>query len=311
MPSPMDDNQRAYLISKLLPWLKRATMQISEELGPVRRAVLRHMKQDMTAGGDVATTFFDIEEEGDTPSPDKIEECCDELITAMQNDAEGMPRALIRYGVFCYYKKDPGSVSRIVLNIQGGKESDLLSEDDGLGGEDPTSKGGHLAQAYRHTEGVLKMALKMSEFTIGTLRQENERLATSHNKMAEAQIKNMGLIQGLLNDDNRRRLDEKEAEMKMAAMSDMLDKAKLLAPHVVNKLAGRNLLPASQSEDEVALRSLVETMDEDQLNNLAGILKPEQMMVVLGLMEKIAQAGAQSHQDAAENQPNGERQKPS
>ena len=308
MSGPMDDNHRAYLVSKLLPWLKRATMQITPEWGPVRRVVLRHMKSDMSPGGDVCTSFFNVEDDGDTPSPDKIEETCDELVTAAQNDAEGMPRALIRYGVFCYYKRDPSATSRTILSLQGGKESDLLSEDgDGFGGEDPTSKAGHLAQAYRHVEGMMKMSMQLSQFTIGALREENQRLSTAHAKMAEAQVKNMGLVQQLMNADHDRQIASKEADMRLAAMSDLVDKAKLLAPHVVNKISGKNLLPTAQSEEEVALRSLVETMQPDQLDGLAAILSPEQMMVVMGLMEKIAGDGAQSHEEAQQGaQPNGE-----
>jgi hypothetical protein len=96
-----------------------------------------------------------------------------------------------------------------------------------------------------------------------------------------------------------RELEEKKLDFEITNKQAIMDKVGILIPTVVNRIAGRNLLPEKSTPEKEILRSFMESLRPDQFAAMQTVLDGQQMMVILSMYEKF-----QAEQEA-KNKSNG------
>lgn len=289
----MDDNIKGFLVTKALPWVKGLINNWVPSRGALQRIVLRHLRSDGSPSSDV--THLNVPaytSEKDVPGPDEVEMLVDELITAAMNDSEGLGSGLQRYGLFAYFEKLPMEPMRHPMKIQGGGALARTGDEYGLGtvedSETPDARG-IVAQHMRHTEAMMKQTVFMSG--------QNQRIALEQNQMLATQVttllkQHLLMFQGyeaLLDGRKARELAEKKAGVWIDNLKDMADLLKILGPHLVNRIAfnGKEVIPVKTSAEQVEFASLMQTLQPAQLDAIRKVLKPEQTLALVSVMEAV------------------------
>lgn len=144
-----------------------------------------------------------------------------------------------------------------------------------------------IAQAYRHNEAL-----------INALLNERKTVSELHSKtiesLSETLRKKDELLQKLLADKETAEIASHERRLEIAkvtAEEARKDKLALavypLLPHVVNKLAGKNLLETGKSSAELALEAAFANLTDEQIEFLkTSFLTPEQLIAIEPLLPK-------------------------
>jgi len=235
----------------------------------LERFVLRSA-QIGTKGSEVET--FPVPDE---ISVDNVGLFVDEIMARAQTDADVIGK-LVRYNLIaCEVGRKDGS--RFSFRLRG--EAD---DDDSEGDEAPTEKG-LIGQLMRHNEALMRMAV-MTMGTTNTMlarrveqsEQANERLVDERSQYFRAMEESKSLQH------------ERDVSMLLASgqeerKNEALKKLESLLPVVVNKIAGREVLPEGQTGD--IFGTLANSLSPDQLQHIAPYLTQEQQLMLLTLIK--------------------------
>lgn len=153
---------------------------------------------------------------------------------------------------------------------------------DGLGTEGPSEKG-MLHQGMRHLEAATKMVFEKDALLFNTMSgviktlSDNYREATTELKDATKIVHE--LVQEKITADDERERKRLEYERSTAERSKWIG----MVPPLANQLTGREIFP-TETAKAALLDSIGDSLDESQIAALAGILKPEQMALLSGIM---------------------------
>jgi hypothetical protein len=144
---------------------------------------------------------------------------------------------------------------------------------------------GMAAQQMRHNEKILGTSMTMLTQAMSYYQRTNSRLTDTVDKMIEERLSTVELIESLRSQDFERRRQAKLDDLDDASKHEIIGKLTNLLPVVVAKLTGKTLPPGEKSEREHLIDSLVDSIQPEQLEQLQGTLRPDQLMVIVNLLE--------------------------
>jgi len=275
--------------SWLPPWLRRQFTVIHDD-GRCIRIQLFHM-----AGKTRGVKTWSFRDPVEAPTDQNVDEMVRDVLNTAQEDASDI-FGKQRYGLYAYHERRPDQVaeSKIFTCIGGGE-----GDDDDIEAEGPNSRG-LTAQAMRHTEQAMRLAVGSAQQQLRALGESYE-VTQSRLTASEAQrFQQAQIYEGMLTERHVRDLATKESELKMRALGEGIEKLSLLIPVVVNGIAGRRLLPESQTIADAMVGELVESISPEQMAKLQETLRPEQLIVVVNLMKRRGEQLEQMRAEAAE-----------
>jgi len=179
------------------------------------------------------------------------------------------------------YGDEGRSCGRYAMRLRGDDDLDV----DGAEPSEPPTSEGFLSQTMRHKEAMFRLSTQATAALIQDLRGENRQLRERIETLEKRHDEVMQLREKLRGEDADRTVQHQIVTAQLAREETILGKVMLLAPIVVNKLAGKNVLPAPEAS-EVALASFMESLSKEQMETFVGTLKPEQQAVIFSMYEK-------------------------
>jgi hypothetical protein len=266
--------------SQIEQWIRKEVAFPDKKLrGKCEKVVLRHLSVDKKAQGDVGTFPVRLEEGAE----DEIAPLLHQIAEAAQNDANDIRQGVQSYAVYAYFTIDRNYCPRKIFRVSAEEEMDRSVEPS----EGPTEKG-LVAQTMRHLEAVMRSATITSSMQLQTMQRENVRLADMNERFAQQQVDSLILMQDLMNDATKRRLAERREESGLAMKEEAMSKLAALVPVVINRIAGKSVLP-EEDRSFMLMSALLENLTEDQQAHFYSSLSDAQKITlaeVLGEYEK-------------------------
>jgi hypothetical protein len=304
------DNQRQSEQARLLDWLRTRISRYHKDRGAIQRVVLVHLEGRRGTGGatPVQTCLLpQYTSTEDLPSPDEIERTVNELCDAAFTDASVTPPGMQRYLVDAFYEHDPNPDRHaIALTVPtrstggyggsggggynsgyggGGSGADIGDLDDA---ENPSTTA-IVAQHMRFTEGMMKHTIGASGAMMRVAFEQNIALAKQNQELIAKHMTTIQTMESLLNESKARELAEKKSDAWIAQMRDFADMLKLLAPHLINKIAGKPVMPYTSTPEEVELATLMASLQPEQLDMMKKVLNPHQLLALIQVVDATMQ----------------------
>lgn len=257
---------------KFEAWLRRHLYNERDEQR-CSRFVLHHMGAAGKLGSEVFTIPADIPE-------DRIEVTAEEVFEAGEADANGIGSGLQTYVVLAFYGSNKKHNGRFTFRARG-------DEDDwGDGGEttEPPTTQGAMAQSMRHTETIMRTSIPGWGAAFQSLQHMVSQQSQVITDMMDDRFKTAELIEALTTAKHERELELLRETRKDETQRQLLESFKPMIPVVMNKLAGKKMLPEANPQS-MMLKELFKTMKPEQLEAIQGALTPQQAMIVLSLAQ--------------------------
>lgn len=245
---------------RLVPFLRKAILSSRRDGSECREIVLQHASAGSKTGSAVQTWEIESLHQKDSA----IESLATEIEAIAQSDASGFGGTQT-YVVKAFHGEGDRSSSRLTFRADGD------CEDDDVSSSEPTNSKGLLAQTMRHNEIIMKASMVSIAATMQTLQRTVVRQAERLEKMEDDRLKNLAVYEQLMSSSHDRELEAKKEERRGLMATEMLKELKLLAPVVVNKIAGKQLMPAPVKE---------------VLGAFFSSLKPEQAATIYGSLDE-------------------------
>lgn len=170
---------------------------------------------------------------------------------------------------------------RLTVHRQGDEDSPApfaltLRVDGGEGGELGGDMDGSRAAALlaRQLDATQRLLVTVWQSSLSSLEKENARLAAQNEKLQDRHIQFIELFEVLMSAQKERELEAMKATKAEERKDAALSKLAPLLPVLVNRLAGRTVLPDNSAA--AALKTFAESLKPAQLDALLGTLTPEQ-----------------------------------
>lgn len=262
--------------NKLERWIRHQVLVEDEALGRCKRLLVRHV-----ASGKAA------QELGTFPIPRKLDaeswfsETTGLIESLIFDDAEGLT-GVQSYLVLSYFENRPDKPgSRFTI-----RESASSEDTDEVESEPPT-KTGLLSQMMRHSEAAVRGSLMASGQIINTLRNQCSRQADTIEKLVSEKMAGLEMMERMRSEELERKILMRREENDEKMKGEIFDKVATLVPVVVNKLTGKNLLPAKRTSMELVIQGLIESITQEQMNALTTVLRPEQTVALLEIFQSV------------------------
>lgn len=265
---------------KVKRWLEKHLWDTREE-GPVVKVVVKHLDANGRAGKEEIWSH-NIPHEGDsvTLREEDVMDLINEMDMSCYDDAEGMAAGLQRYKILCYVKHKSNAHSRFTFSLAGDNQ-----DVDDTGVSEPATQKGLLGQLMRHNEAIMRTAVMSTNQNMAMMQRTIGRQNEHIEKLLEDRRETFEVTEDLKSQRHDRDLASTQMENQEKRYSEMFDKASLLLPAVVNRVAGKKLLPESVSPMQDMLKGLAESLTEEQLTKIMPTLMPEQQIALLEFMD--------------------------
>ena len=245
--------------------------------GRVVRFELRHLP----VGGKLGQELLSVEVPEEL-SDNWCEDKSSEIYGEAGNDALGIEQGVQRYVLLVYRADEPDTLrGRLAFTIAG---PDRV-ETDGFISETP-DKQGLTTMLMRHLESTEKTYAGVTGTLMGIMQRMTVALAEENTSLRAKQLESIEATESMLSMQQERQLAVSKAESHTRMIEDMLKEVKLLAPAVVNRLTGRQMLPESQSPKEVMATKFAETLSDEQKLSIASQLTPTQQIALAELFRR-------------------------
>jgi len=272
---PLSSDSRSFIVQSLEQWIKRHVAYPDAKLGKCHKVVVKHLSVDKKPQGDVTQISVKLEEGGE----DEIAPLLNQIADAAQNDANDLNSGVQQYAICAYYTVDRNYVARKVFRVTSVDEE---SEKDISPSEPPTERG-LTAQLMRHNEAMARQMTITTSMQLQTMEREISRLASMNEKFSSQQVDFIILVQDLLDNTTKRRLDEKREEANLVLKEEGLAKVASLLPFIINKLAGQPVLP-TEDPSFMLMASFLENLTEAQQEQLLSSCSDSQKMVLASIV---------------------------
>lgn len=266
---------------KLKRWLEKVFYDEREE-GPCVKLALRHMTSGQsTKGGEVFSIRIPHNDDHVQVGDDELLHLINDIEGAALDDAEGIGAGVQRYKLLAFFKHEPRPLTRFSFRMSA---TEFDGEEDEIGMSEAPDQKGLTAQLMRHNEALMRTAVMGANQTIGlltrTVRSQGEQIENLLSERRET----FSLVEDLKSKKHERELMTLEAENQQKRHQDLFEKASLLLPTVVNRIAGKKLLPEANTA-LIMIKELAESLSPDQLPGLMKSLRPEQQILLMDLMK--------------------------
>lgn len=263
-------------------WVRQHVCLVDNEHGHCRKIVIRHLNIDKKPQGDIDS--IPVSSDPSLEGSQSVDYIIAKIADATIRDANQINQGIQTYAVYAYYTKDNNYVPRRVFRVSAEEEIDRDT-----GPSEPPNEKGLTSQLMRHLEVVSKNALVGMGYIMQTFQKEISQQREMNAKFMGQQVDMAVLVQDILNEGHKRRLEEKESELKISVTEGIFEHLKIALPILANRLAGKEIFAPKMERELYMLATLLENLTPEQQNVLQNILKPEQMAVLaelLGMYEK-------------------------
>tara|TARA_R100001244_G_scaffold132394_1_gene108860 strand:- start:8761 stop:9669 length:909 start_codon:yes stop_codon:yes gene_type:complete len=266
-------------LAKAKKWLERHLWATRSE-GPVVRIVVRHLSVDGRSGTEEIWSA-EVPHNGSsvTIEPDQIPVMLADIESTCLEDAAGIGEGLQKYKIQVYVQNKSPSHGRFSFSIGIDDEGNV--NDTGM--SEPANLKGMLAQNQRHLENVMKISTATTIHMMTTLQRANLAQSEHIEALTREKRETISLVEGLKSEQHERDLATYMAETKAKSQSALMEKAGLLIPAMVNRVAGQKLLPEGNPTVDL-LKGLAESLSDSQMAGILKTLSPEQQLVMIDFM---------------------------
>jgi len=260
--------------SKLERWIRQQVFLDDEEKGRCKKLVLKHV-----AGGRYGSEILSLPVPRKAVDDGWFEEACNQIEIRIADDAEGLG-GMQTYSVLSYYDKradKPGSRFTIRETSADDNLEDAESE--------PPTKTGIITQMMRHNEAAIRISLMSVGQVLTALKSANARQADLIEKMTTEKLANIETMERLRSEEVERRILLQKAETDEKMKGEIFDKLATLLPIAINRISGKNLLPAKKTAMEAVAQGLVESITPEQLEQLQTVFQPNQLVALMEIFQ--------------------------
>lgn len=275
--TPSDSNQ--VIIQQIEQWVRREVAFPDPARGKCSRVVVKHLSVDRKVQGDVAQFPVKLAE-GD----DELDPLLLQISEAAQNDANDLNSGVQSYALCAYFTGDRNYVPRKVFRVTSVDEE----IDRNISPSEPPTEKGLTSQLMRHNEAIMRQMTIINGMHMQTMQREMSRLADMNEAYAKQQIDFILLVQDLMDNSTKRRLDERQQEASLAIKEEAMSKLAALVPVVINRLAGQPVLPV-EDKSFMLMASFLENLTDEQQQQLLGQCTDSQKMVLAEILSQYEQ----------------------
>ena len=261
------------MIRSLQIWIRQTTIRVRDNRGRCIRISLRHM-----AGRGTEVQQFEIEKQMDENEADSI---ADEIEATAFADASAFG-GVQKYCAVPFFENFPDKADgRLVFRMTGDEDAEA---DDGS--SEPPNMKGLISQQMRHNESLVRAVVLGSQNIINGQARIIDRYQGLQEQLLGKYIEAAELIAEIQNNREGRALEEKKADHKQLMLESTLDRVSIILPHIVNRIAGRKILP----EPATAISSFGElrrTLTQEQMTAIMGQLTVEQQIALADALQAV------------------------
>lgn len=202
-----------------------------------------------------------------------------ELSQIFRHKADSYSQDIAGVQTFCMYafygKQEPEA--RHPFTVNG-------ATDFGLSTEGPDAKG-QMMQGMRHLEAATQMNLRSIATMVGAQQQLIETLVRNDLETRKENRELIGILKDVVLTQAAKTHEHRMSELEYERSSKERAKWIGFLPGLVNNILGKEVFPQS-TEDTALLETIADSLDEGQLQKLAGTLKPEVLGPIAKRFEK-------------------------
>lgn len=216
-----------------------------------------------------------------------LDELAREIELCAQADADGLGgrQKYMLHGIAKGGKG--GALCRLPFRMDGADGASGGEGADDIGSEPGTPKG-LLTQLMRHNEVNLRTAVSGADSTMRTMRRIIEVQAEQIQDAEKYRFKTMELVESLYSRKQQRELELMKEQNAEKRSDQLFEGVTMLAPFVVNRLAGKNLLPEPESLKLLSMRKMFESITGEQFEKIMGALDMQQKIAMMEMMNTFA-----------------------
>lgn len=264
--------------AELLKWLRTAILQGREECKYLK---LKLAFQRSDAG---AIESWQVERDTD------LDLLADSIIDTLVQHANGLGE-LQRYELLSFAGTGAAHMKTHTMNHRGPSLSDDGSGSDsgmdmpGSMTEGPTTRG-HMHMMMRMTNDMHKSSIGGYGNMVLMLTRQLEQREARIQQLERTNTETFRLQQELLDRHEEREIERAKRRRRTEIEDMVVKQVFMVAPTIVNKLLGQNLLPESKNGDTELIKALLDSLSEEQMAQIQHIFKPEQFQAVADLYLK-------------------------
>lgn len=193
-----------------------------------------------------------------------------ELAAMFRGKAESYAADIVgaqTFNLLAFYDHRSEAQNRKPFIIQGEHDSHGLTTE-------PPTKEGQIMQGMRHMEAVIQLAFQQTRMLFESSNAMLTTLATQNTRLIQENRDSFEIVKELMikqiERDDERAMKRLEFERRTTERSHWLG----LAPALVNSIVGREVIPQSTADSKL-IDQLIESLDHDDIQKLAGVIKPE------------------------------------
>lgn len=271
--------------AKLEKWLRQ---QIFRSRGnPLERFSLRPAKGDEVDSFPLPSDF----------NGDNIGVLVDDILARAQTDADGMGTKTQRY-VLVALEVGAKSGPRYPFMVRGEGDDDEADSEEGQ----PTEKGLTI-QLMRHNEALMRMLVMTTGSAVSTMGRRLDNAEATNLALVKQRSEDLRVLEAAKTEQHERDTNLLLISGQEERKGELFKKLELLLPIVMNKIAGKDVMPTGKGAD--IFRTLADSLKPEQLQQIAPFLSQEQQMLLLTLL-KDAREKSQAEDAAASQKQKGE-----
>lgn len=227
---------------------------------------------------------------------DDVAELVDEIVDAADTEAKDMRfRGTIRLSARI---TGIGKLARCTFSLKGHvprmTDSELEEKDIEEYDEEMPNARGLVAQTQKHLEAMTKLTLGTVERGQSRLERENDKLRSELAAERKRTAENMRLYEELQQMQFARGLEIKKFEAEEERNDKMMEMGAAMIPPLLNRFMGGGAAAAQASEGvrqpiEQMLDGFLSSLEENQLQAIGSVLKPDQMLIVYEMKNYVDQ----------------------
>jgi hypothetical protein len=273
----MGNSNRDSIEHEIEAWIRANVAFPDVQLhGRCTKIVLKQLNLERKPQADVASFPVRL----DPGAENEFDPLLHSISNAAQQDANDMNQGVQVYAIYAYYQNDPTYVARKIFRVA----SDTDVDRDLTPSEPPTEKG-LVAQTMRHLEAVMKTNTVTMGYMMNAQQAEIRRQAEMIEAYSKQQTDFVVILQDTLNDQQKRRLEERKQEMEMAIKDELMSKLGTLLPYFVNRLAGTPIFP-EQDRMLIMFGTFLERLSDDQQRSFMKSLDENQQLAFAAILEE-------------------------
>lgn len=216
-----------------------------------------------------------------------INTLAEEIGEAMMEQAEGVG-GIVKFRLFAYAENSgPKAVASAVFRIYAPEEEETDADGMPVVSEEIGTSKGMLAQTQRHLETMHRQFAGAIADMQRNLRYENDELRRHNTIMMGKFVDVVGVVEKLMTQEATRKAIERSAEVKAQQLTRLGDKLAVLLPAVINKVLGAPIMPGQSNPELEAVKSLFETLSQEQFMRIMQTLNEAQRAPVIQFYEML------------------------